>query len=203
MYLNIHIKCKMEHYYEKNLIINNRILKYKGVFRVDELFRVINQALEIRGYEKREKKTEEIVSEAGRRTYVELRPFKLKTNYGRYLIKLKITLDNITETVEEIKSEKRKYQQGDVEIIFDAWLLTDYINRWNMKPLVYFLKAFINKFIYSFPLEGSFPGEVSSDTAYVHNQIKKLLNSYKIETGKHVKEEDVRMIVAEEIGKES
>ena len=134
---------------------------------------------------------------------MELRPFKLKTNYGRYLIKLKITLDNITETVEEIKSEKRKYQQGDVEIIFDAWLLTDYINRWNMKPLVYFLKAFINKFIYSFPLEGSFPGEVSSDTAYVHNQIKKLLNSYKIETGKHVKEEDVRMIVAEEIGKES
>jgi len=37
---------------EKNLIINNRELKYKGIFLADELFSVINHALEERGYEK-------------------------------------------------------------------------------------------------------------------------------------------------------
>ena len=61
---------------EKNLIINNRELNYKGIFRADELFTLINRALQAKGYDKREKRTEEIVAEGGKKTSIELRPFK-------------------------------------------------------------------------------------------------------------------------------
>ncbi len=178
-------------FYEKNLVINNRELKYKGIFRVDDLFHTINQALKEKQYEKNEKKTEEIVSEAGKKTYLELRPFKQKTNYVILEIKIKITLDNVTETIEEVQGVKKKFQNGDVSVVFDSWIMTDYENRWSMKPLVYFLKSIINKYVYTFPLEAGFPSELAGDTAHIYARIQKLLQSYKYESGKVVKEADI------------
>ena len=204
MYSNIRIKPKMviEHMYERDLVINNRELHYKGIFITNELFSIINRALEEKGYEKREKKTEEIVAQTGKRTFIELRPYKVKTNYAVLMIKMKITLDNITETVETIREEKRKFQQGDVSIIFDSWMLTSYEGKWVMKPWVYFLKGIINKYVYTFPLEKSFRRELVADTAYIYAQIKRLLNTYKVETGKVVREEDVRRKIEEEMRNE-
>jgi len=188
--------------YEKELIINNRELKYQGVFRAEELFSALNRALEERGYVKREKKTEELVTEAGKRTYVELRPYKEKTNYLVLMLKIKIVLDNVTEKTEMVQHEKRKFQQGNVEIVFDSWILTDYSDRWNLQPVVFFTKALINKFLYKFPIEAGIRGEVVQDTAYIYAQLKKLLSSYKYEAGKVVKEEEVRKNVEAEIAKE-
>lgn len=186
-------------FYEKNLIINNRELHYNGIFRVDELFSAINRALEEKGYEKQEKKTEELVTEHGRRLHLELRPYKQKTNYVLLMIKIKITLDNITEAIEEVNGSKQKFQKGDVLVVFDSWLMTDYEHRWTMKPLVYFLKSLINKYLYAFPLEAGFPGELTSDTAHVYAAIKKLLQSYNPKSKKIVRESDVVTEMEKEI----
>jgi hypothetical protein len=192
----------MEPHLEKNLIINNRELKYKGIFRVDELFSTINQALLEKGYQLREKKSEETVSEAGRKTSIELRPFKIKAEYAQLMIKIKIHLDSVTETKEEIHGEKKLFQQGDVLIAFDGWVLTDYQQRWGMKPWVFFMKGMIHKFLYKFPLEAGFPRELGGDTAHVYAKIKSLLNSYKMEAGKFTPEEEIKKQVEEEIRKE-
>ena len=188
--------------YEKNLIINSRTLAYKGIFREDELFSAINRVLEERGYEKREKKTEEVVTEGGRRTYVELRPFKELSNYIVLQIKMKITLDNVTGKIEEFEGQKKKFQQGDVTIVFDSWELTDYQTRWGMKPFVYFIKGFINKYVYAFPIEAGSKGVLAGDTAFMYGTIKKLLNSYKLEVGKGPKEEDIHRQMEEDVRKE-
>ena len=186
--------------YERDLIINNRVLKYKGIFLVDDLVSTINRALEFKCYEKKEKKTEEVVTEYGRKTEIELRPFKEKTDYARYMIKLRITLDKVTESIEKVNGGNKKFQKGEILINFDSWLLTDYHGRWQMKPGLYFIKALFNKFIYKLPLETSFKGEVAEDTAYIYAQIKKLLNSYKHESGTFIKEKDVMKEIAEDIG---
>ena len=187
---------------EKNLIINGRDLKYKGIFQVTELFSTINRAIEEKGYLKQEKKTEELVTVGGKKTSVELRPYKEKTRYITLMIKMRITLDHITEVVEEIDGEKKKFQKGDVDIIFDAWTLSDYEERWGMSPVVYFLKGFINKFIYTFPMEAGFTGELGNDTAFIYGRIKKVLNSYRHETSGMAKEDDVRKKVSQEMEKE-
>ena len=192
----------MDTHCEKNLIINNRELKYSGIFRANELMAAINRALESKGYKKREKKSEERVTPEGRKSYVELRPYKEKTSYVTLMIKIKIIVDNLTEDVEEVNGVKQKFQNGNLIIIFDAWSLTDYENRWGMKPWAFFLKGFINKFIYTFPQESGYFGELTGDTAYIYAHIKKLLDSYKHEAGVIVKEEDIRKSVEEDIKKE-
>ncbi len=190
---------KMEPYFEKNLIINHREFKYKGIFRVDELFSAINRALEERGYEKREKRSEEVVTEEGRKSYIELRPFKVMSNYVTLMIKIHIELERITEITEVLKGEKKLFQQGEVTLYFDAWSLTDYKGRWGMRPWTYFLKGMINKFIYKYPTESGFTGELVGDTAVIYARIKKLFNSYKVEVGKAPSEEEIRKQVEEEI----
>lgn len=187
---------------EKNLVINNKELKYGGIFVADEIFSVINNALGDKGYIKIEKKSEELVTPAGKMLFLELRPYKEKTHYATLMIKIKIVLDNVTETIREVDGVKKKFQQGDVVIAFDSWVLTDYERRWGMKPWAYFLKGLINKFIYASPLESGFFGELVGDTAYIYVQAAKLLNSYKGKAEKAVSEEKVKAEMEEEIKKE-
>lgn len=188
--------------YEKFLLINNRQLKYKGIFRADELFSTVNRALEERGYTKREKKSEEIVTEAGKKTYLELRPYKELTRYLALMIKIKVNLDNVTETPEEVRGERRMFQQGDILIAFDAWLMTDYKNRWGMKPFFFFLKGMMNKYLYKTPIEANAFGELAGDTAYIYARIKKLLSSYRKEPGAVVKEEEIVKQIEKELKEE-
>lgn len=165
---------------EKNLIINNRTLTHQGLFKVDELFNTINSNLERLGYQKQEKKSEETVFPSGKKTYVELRPFKVKTNYITLMIKIKVHLNNVTETTKVVDGVKTTFQQGEVIVIIDAWSITDYTSRWGMKPLFFFLKAVVNKYIYHLPFEESFTAELVSDTNYLSSQIKSLLSLYKL-----------------------
>ncbi len=187
---------------QKNLVINNRELNYKGIFRADEMFGVLNHSLEEKGYQKNEKKSEEIVTDQGRRTLIELRPYKEKSSYVTLMIHLKVILDNVKETAEVHNGQKLRYQVGDVKIVFDAYQLTDYQNRWMMQPLVYFIKGVINKYIYFWPLEASFTNELRTDVAFIYANLRKLLNSYKSETGKIKKEEEILRDVEEEVKKE-
>ncbi len=184
---------------EKDLIINARQLKYKGIFTPNQLFATINKAVKERGFSSREKKTEELVTENGRQTYVELRPFKSKTNYLALSLKIRIHLDNMQEIVPAADDAKIPQYTGDVTIYFDAWVLTDWELRWNMTPVTFFLKGFINKFIYIFPLEAGARGELVGDTAYIYAKIKKFLLSNEPPKGKEVREEDIRRQMEEEI----
>jgi hypothetical protein len=186
---------------EKSLIVNAKELKYKGVFRVDELFNVINKALEEKGYSRSEKKTEEVVTEQGRRTFLELRPMKKLTHYMALGLKIKITLDNLTQSVEE-HDGKRVYDMGNVFIIFDSWIVTEFKKRWVQKPWVYFAKGLINKYIYSFSETDKAKGQLVGDTAYIYAMIKNLFQSYKHKTGKHTKESEVVRKVEDEIKKD-
>ncbi|MEK6809172.1 MAG: hypothetical protein AABY40_00705 [Nanoarchaeota archaeon] len=186
---------------EKNLVINQKKIVYNGIFRTDELLSVIKQALQEKNYRYQEKKSEELVTAAGRVLQLELRPIKSVAQYVSLMIKIHLALDNITETTKEVSGVKQKFQQGDVFIAFDAWSLTDYEGRWGSKPLNFFLKGFIRKYLYKFPLEEGFTRQLVGDTAYVYGQIKNLLQSYQGKKIPPMKEEEVMKSIEEEMAK--
>lgn len=187
---------------EKNLVINQRKIIYHGIFRTDELFSVIKNALQEKKYSYAEKKSEELVTPTGRLLQVELRPTKSVTQYITLMVKIHITLDNVTETMKEVSGIKQKFQQGEVLIAFDAWSLTDYEGRWGTKPLNYFLKGVIHKYFYKFSLEEGFTRQLVSDTAYVYGKIKHALESYQGKKISPMKEEEIMKKMEEEMGKE-
>jgi hypothetical protein len=186
----------MEPYFQRTLVINNRELNYKGIFHHEEVFMTINKALKERGYQRKEKKTEELVTEEGKRHYVELRPFKDINNYCRLMIKIKVMMDQVEDHVEG----RERFEKGNLTIIFDAWVLMDYEARWGMKPGFYFLKGLVDKFLYKFPYEPSFSGKVAEDTAYIYGMIKKLLMSYSPPEKQKFSEEEIIQKAREELG---
>ena len=184
---------------EKNLIINHKKIVHHGIFRTDDFFSVLNAALAEKGYTKSEKKSEELVTPGGRLFQAELRPFKVVSQYINLMIKIHLTFDNITETTKNISGITQRFQQGDLLILFDAWSMTDYEGRWGTKPLNYFMKGVINKYLYRFPLEEGYAHQLVNDTAYIYGQIKNLLQSYQEKKIPLMTEEEVKKKVEEEM----
>jgi len=180
MFTNINFKLKMV---EKNIIINNRTLSHEGIFRIDELFKTINDSLEKLGYTKVEKKTEETVFPTGKKSYIELRPYKVRTSLVTFMIKIKISLENMKEVVKQVDGINRAFQEGKAKVVFDSWLVTDHASRWGMKPWFYFLKRWIGKWFYHLPAHDDFAGELGGDTGYIDDQIRSLFSLYKFQVG--------------------
>ena len=186
---------------ENTLVINNRELVYKGIFRSEDIFQLINKVLAERGYNKSEKRSEEINTEEGRKFYVELRPVKVKTSYLKLEMRMRITFDAVTSVVEEKQEVKSRYDLGDVHIIFDGWVKTDYKERWTQNPYSYFLKGWINKYIYKLKLDDSYVSEIFSDTAYMYGLLRLLFDSYVPKEKNIVREKDVVAHMEKEITK--
>jgi hypothetical protein len=176
---------------ESNLIIDNKEFRYSGIFSVTELLNKVNELIDQLGYQRFEKKSEEKITSKGREFFIELRPYKDKTNYVRLMIKIKLHLTNVTDVEKEVGGMKKTFQQGNVHLVLDAWSLTDYESRWGMKPFTYFLKAVINKFIYKFPMEEQFMSEIGSDGMALYYGIVDFLQNYVYEQGLEKKEEIV------------
>ena len=164
---------------EKRLVINHLEVTYAGIFDFEELLNVLSKSIEERGYKKHEKRFEESVGPEGKNIFIEFRPVKTKTAYYALMIKIRMNLNNVKEVTLEVDGMPTRFQQGGVNMTFDAWTTTKYNQRWGTKPWFYFVKALINKFVYKFPMEEGFIGEVAADTRYVYEQVKSHLNLYK------------------------
>ncbi len=187
---------------ENTLVINHRELNYKGIFRSEDIFQLVNKVLADKGYSKNEKRSEEINTDEGRRFLVELRPSKVKATYLKLEMRMRISLDNVTSVVEERVGGKQRFELGSVHIIFDGWVKTDYQNRWTQNPYTFFFKAWINKYVYRWKLDDGYANEIFSDTAFMYGQLRSLFDSYAPKTAYKGNEKDVMGSVLKDVEKE-
>jgi len=180
--------------FTRDLLVNNKEIVHTGRFKIDDLYLTINRALESRSYIKREKRSEELVASSGRQVYVELRPYKYVSSEIKLMIKIKINLEQVTET----KFEGEHYHQGDLRISFDAWYMTNYRKKWTLRPWWYFLKGVIGKYLYQWPEEKNSRELLVSDTAVIYAAVRKLLQNYQPKAQKYLSETEV----IKEAGKE-
>ncbi|MDP3989757.1 MAG: hypothetical protein Q8Q01_00965 [archaeon] len=188
---------------ETDLIVDSKELRYKGIFRADELFRIINKSLEEKGYTKNEKRSEEVVTEEGKRVFLELRPKKEVGPGASLLIKMRITLDSLTEKIEIVSGQKRNVNQGDVLIVFDGWLETTYEERYHRAPIRFFIKGLIDKYVYPILPERKYKGQVRGDIHFIESEILKSLKVFRQgeEESKKTSEDVVKKEVEEEVVK--
>jgi hypothetical protein len=174
---------------EKRLVVNNLEIHYKGLFDFVDFLQSVWDAVESRGYHKHEKRYEETVKPTGKDIFIELRPYKKKIDYYALMLKIRIEMTNVRDVVVEVDGLPSHFQEGSIDMTFDAWATTDYKKRWGNKPVVYFLKSAIHKYIYRFPLEEGFVGELAVDVKDVVHQIESFLNLYRYKVGSEKVEE--------------
>ena len=163
---------------EKYVVVDKLRLTYEGLFNVSELYKLIDGWLRTKSYDKHELKNIEKVRPEGKFIEIELFPWKKLTDYAISLIRLRIIMTDIKEVEVEREGKKAKMNQGTVHMVFDGMLETDYEKRWESKPIFYFLRAIVDKYIYRSYLDG-YKQVIMQDVNQLHTQIKAFLNLYR------------------------
>jgi hypothetical protein len=163
---------------QKNIIVNGLPIEYKGAFSFEEFYGTLRKKVESLGYKFHEKRFEQFNGESGKNLFIEVRPIKQKT-FAYVNMKIRIEMKNVKDVTIDVDGVPTFLQEGEIDMLFDAWVFLHYNKRWQMHPVFWFVKSVVNKWIYQFPLEAEFSSEVAADTHQVHQHMKAFLNLYR------------------------
>lgn len=165
---------------EKKLVVDQLKLMYKGIFDLNGLYRAIDSWFYEKGYDKWEHKNYEQVLPTGKDIEIELLPWKKTTEYFKNTIKIRIKFVGIKDVEIEKEGVKLKLNQGKVLAIIDGYLETDYENKWENKPILYFLRTIFDKYIFRGYFQ-QYEKWLINDVNDIHSRIQKFLNTYRYE----------------------
>lgn len=160
---------------ERDLVVSELRLKYEGLFNAGDLYDIMDQWFERHNYDKIENKSIETVKEDGRHVEVEWRPFKDITAYATKEIKIRMIISGMTDVEVEKDGRKIKVNKGKVQFVFWGILTTDWENRWENKPLLFFIRSLYNKFFYKGYVQ-KWKSGLKGDVYDLNNTIKSFLN---------------------------
>ncbi|MBW2973417.1 hypothetical protein KY346_03415 [Candidatus Woesearchaeota archaeon] len=164
---------------EKTTITGKEQIRYDGLFSVKELYKLIEDWVNSKGYMPVETSIEESVTKEGKVITAKLEPFKKLTDYAKAVIKIDIMISDCKEVEVKRAGKKQKLNKGTVLIEIQSIMETDYEHRWEMKPWLYVLRTVFEKYIYT-PFLSGFKKAIREDTDHLKDQIKAYLNLYKL-----------------------
>jgi hypothetical protein len=167
---------------ERRLVVDHMKLNYEGLFDVHELYMLIDRWLREKGFDKRESINQEHVKPEGKYVHLVLQPWKKITDYARHIIKIDIKILHLKEVVVDYDQKKSKMQTGTVSITFDAYLDTDYEDRWEQKPFYFFLRTLFDKWVYR-TYSTEYEELLIENVTQLQQTIKSFLNLYRYSFG--------------------
>ena len=160
---------------ERRLIVDKERVNYDGLFSAKEVLDIVMTWIKDKGYWPVDKKHTESVKADGRYIEVEMWPYKKVTDYAKNIIVIRIVCSDLKDVVVEIDGRKKKLNQGKLQVVFDAYLETDYEHKWETKPVFYFLRTVFEKYVFT-PFLSGFERNLKGDVTHLKNNIKGYLN---------------------------
>jgi len=163
---------------EKDIVVDQLRLTYDGLFSVKELYKLITEWLEEKGYDQKETKNIESITPDGKYIEIELLPWKKFTDYIKSMIRIRMIFSGIKEVEVEKDGIKIKLNQGKAQFVFDGYLQTDWENRWEEKPAFILIRTLFDKYFYS-PFMTGYRGHLKDNVMDLQGRIKAFLNLYR------------------------
>jgi len=163
---------------ERMIVFQDKVLEFDGLFDMKGLFQTIFHWFWQKNYDMMERKNYEYVYDDGKKIFFELIPYKKTTDYHKMEMKVRATFEKLKEVEIEIKGVKHKLLKGKAHILFDATLITDYENRWEGRPIFFFFRSLIDKFIYK-DYTDAYMNELVRDAKELEEEIKSYLNMFR------------------------
>ncbi|MFH1848949.1 MAG: hypothetical protein ABH879_02065 [archaeon] len=163
---------------ERRIVVDEMQLEFRGLFDVGEFYRLIDSWLKEKAYVKHERRNYEHAYVEGKQIEVWKQPYKKVTDYAKYVIDIKILIEDLKDVVTEKDGKKVRLNQGNVSITFSGYLETDYEHRWEKKPLFYFMRAIFDNYVFKVHTE-KFEKGLVEDVNQLHTIVKAFLNLYR------------------------
>lgn len=133
----------------QNHITGPSKVKYSGIFKMSDIYRVAHSLLIDMRYIIEETKYREKVGQGGSRE-IEIKWHATKEfdDYTRYRITLSWLVLGLNDVEIEKEGTKVKMNNGTIELTINSYLETDYEGRWETHPITRFFKGLHDKYLY-------------------------------------------------------
>lgn len=160
------------------IIVDHDKLDYSGPFVANDLFRMIENFIWERGFDKRQDKDFEHNTERGKFIEWQISPWKVITDYARYIIKVRVLGNELLKTDVIVDGKKAKVDNGRVIIVIDGFVEYDQDSKWEQNPFLHLLRAIYDNFIFRVYTE-RFEQVLVNDINHLHDNIEKFFNTYR------------------------
>jgi hypothetical protein len=160
------------------IIVDHDKIDYSGPLEVNGLLKLIELFIFERGFDKAHDKDFEINTANGKFIEWQIAPWKWISDYHRYIIKVRILGYDIVKADAMKNGKKVKVDTGRVIIVLDGFIDHDLQLRWENFPMLHFIRAMYDNFIFKAYTE-RFEHMLVNDINHLHDQIEKFLNMYK------------------------
>jgi hypothetical protein len=160
---------------ERRIVIDNLMLQYEGLMDLRDMYLMIDKWFRQKGYDKLEKRNHEHVLKDGKYIEIELEPWKKISDYAKIVQNLYFHCYNIKDVTVNKDGHDVKMNQGKIKIRFIGYLVTDYEHKWEGKPIFYFLRAVIDKWVYRVSAD-KYEAAVADDVKHLYQNIRAFLN---------------------------
>jgi len=160
------------------IIVDHDKIDYSGPLNVNGLFKLIELFIFERGFDKAHDKDFEQNTPNGKFIEWQISPWKWISDYMRYIIKVRIIGYDIVKADAMNNGKKVKVDTGRLIIVIDGFIDYDLQVRWESFPMLHFIRAMYDNFIFKAYTE-RFEHMLVNDINHLHDQIEKFLNLYK------------------------
>lgn len=164
---------------QQDYVLRDLKIRQKATLDMKELYKVMHSWLKFYGYtEFYEKDYLEKDEEDGK--HIEIRWLALKKvdDYVKFVIEIQFNISDLKDLVLEKDKQKIKVTKGEISTNFKAFLLKDYEDVWEKRPMVRFLREAYDKYIIRGKLE-SYEKDLVDETHKLMSEVKSFLNMRK------------------------
>lgn len=159
---------------EKDTVFE-QTLKHKGFFNYSDLYSHAYSTLKESGYKLSENEYVEKIAGNGKSIEIEWEGKKKITDYVRGIIKVKWSVNGLTDAQAEINGQKVDTNKGDLKIKVSAEVERDYEGEWEKKPFWKMMRGIYDKYIISANV-GEYSGKVGKTAESFVEEVKAYLN---------------------------
>ncbi|MBS3097529.1 hypothetical protein J4209_01895 [Candidatus Woesearchaeota archaeon] len=162
---------------EKKIVVDQLRLSYNGVFDINDFYNAVEDWIQEKGMEKETKKKLEHVMPHGKKLEWYIECWKSVASYAKTIVRMRALFDEVKEVQIVKNKSKRRLNQGKVLIILDGILETDIEGSWQQKPLFYFMRALVDKYIWKFHTN-KYEAPLIDEVYDMHKTLKKFFARY-------------------------
>ena len=160
------------------LIVDHNKIDYSGPLELNGLFRMIENFIWERGFDKKQDKDFEHHTSQGKFVEWQISPWKWISDYTRYIIKIRVLGYELVKAETINDGKKSKIDSGHIIIVIDGFVEYDLQSKWEGHPMLHFLRSLYDNFIFKAYTE-RFEHMLVNDINHLQDHIEKYLNLYR------------------------
>ena len=164
---------------EKKQVLYDLRTAYNGPFVIEDFYAEIDSWINEKGYTKEHKKKMESITKDGKKIqwFIEIKSHLDDLHHGN--IMLRVLMDNVREVTIKRQGKKFIVNNGDVLVNIDAFIESHiHGSFYQIKPIFYFIRTLIDKYIYNF-WSFKWDGRVNSDGRELYKRMQSFFNVQK------------------------